>query len=117
MLKSIIIIVEIFLVLMLNCKVNSLKSEDICIKKVKCDGINNCGLTSCGERLDYECSRFECALNASLCEEYQNMIKFMNLRKSIQVDKHKTLSGLSFAAKKLAKFEKMKYNINECSFE
>ncbi len=71
-----------FLILLNSFYVSSLKSEDICIKTVKYDG-NYYGLSNCNGTLNYDCSKFECARNAFLCEEYQQMIKYMTLGRRI----------------------------------
>jgi hypothetical protein len=113
MLKTILIII-----LMINYFAYSLKSNDICIKKVECNG-NNCGLSNCKGQLSYECSRLECARNEQLCEEYHEVIRYLDLRKNIKLDKLKTLAtirGISFVTKNLRKFENLKNQIEECSF-
>jgi len=105
-----------FLILLNSFYVSSLKSEDICIKTVKYDG-NNYGLSSCNGELNYDCSRFECARSEALCEEYQQMVRYMDLRKSIQNGKQKTLGtirGISFVTKLLRKYEYITNHIEKC---
>jgi hypothetical protein len=112
MLKSILIAT-----LFLNCYVYTLNSDDICIKKVECEG-NNCGLSNCNGKLGYECSRLECALNADLCEQYQDMVRYMEHKKSAKLEKAKTeqsMRGIPFLTKTLRKFEALKNNIMECA--
>ena len=112
MLKTIFLII-----LLINYFAYSLKSNDVCIKRVECNG-NNCGLSNCKGILSYECSRMECSINEQTCEEYQEIIRYLDLRKNIKMDKLKTLGtmrGLSFVTKNLRKFETLRNNIEECS--
>ena len=116
------IIIAIILLLLISFYVKAiiLKSDDICIKIVECrfHGISKqCGLINCNGTLGYECSRFECALNEDSCEEYQQMVRYIDLKKSVKLERLKTLGGirgLSFVTKTLRKFEKLKKNINFC---
>ena len=111
MIKSILI--AIFFI---NYYVYSLKSNDICLKTVECNG-NDCGLSSCETKFGFDCSRFECARNEELCEEYQQMIRYMDLRKSIKIGKQKTLGtirGISFVTKTLRKYEHLNNHIEKC---
>jgi len=102
-----------------NC-ICSLKSSDICFKKVECNyDKSSCSLSSCKGKLSYDCNRLECALNANLCDEYEQIMKYMDLKKMIKMDKLKALGpirGVSFVTKNLRKLDKMKNNIKECSF-
>jgi hypothetical protein len=104
-----------FLILLNSFYVSSLKSEDICIKTVKYDG-NYYGLSNCNGTLNYDCSKFECARNAFLCEEYQQMIKYMDQRKSVVKQKTTaTTRGISFVvAKTLRKYEYINNHIEKC---
>ena len=115
MLKSILIGI---LLLNYYLIVNSLKSEDICIKQVECNSGNNCGFSNCaGKQLEYDCSRLECAKTAESCEEYQDMIRYMDHKKSIKLERAKTeqsIKGFSFLTKNLRKFENIKNNIKAC---
>jgi hypothetical protein len=113
MIKSILLTI-----LFINYYAYSLKSDDICLKTVECNG-NDCGLSSCGNKLGYECSRLECARSKDSCEEYQEMIKYLDLKKNIKIDKLKTLAsirGVTFVTKNLRKFENLVNRIKECSF-
>jgi len=96
------------------------KSSDICFKKVECNyDKSSCSLSSCKGKLSYDCNRLECALNANLCDEYEQIMKYMDLKKMIKTDKLKALGpirGVSFVTKNLRKLDKMKNNIKECSF-
>ena len=94
-----------------------LRSDDICIKKVECNG-KNCSLSSCKKKLAYDCSRFECARNADLCSEYHEMLKYLDLKKNIKLENLKALGsirGVTFVTKNLRMFEKLKNNIIQCS--
>ena len=105
-----------FLLFLNSFYVRSLVSNDICIKTVECDG-NHCGLSNCKGALNYDCSRFECARSEELCEEYQQMVRYMDLRKSIQICKQKTLGtirGISFVTKTLRKYEYINNHIGKC---
>ena len=84
MIKSILITI-----LFINYYAYSLKSNDICMKTVECNG-NDCGLSSCENKLGYECSRLECARSKDLCEEYQDMLRYMEYKKSAKLEKAKT---------------------------
>ena len=116
------IIIAIILLLLISFYVKAiiLKSDDICIKIVECrfhGRSKQCGLINCNGTLGYECSRFECALNEDSCEEYQQMVRYIDLKKSVKLERLKTLGairGLSFVTKTLRKFEKLKKNINFC---
>jgi hypothetical protein len=111
MLKSIVISIFLF-----NFYVYSLKSNDICIKRVECNG-KNCNLESCKGILSYECNRLECALNADSCDEYHEMVKYMNVKKQLKLDKVKTLElirGVPFLTKTLRNFEVLRSGINLC---
>jgi hypothetical protein len=98
----------IYSFLFFNYYVFTLNSNDICIKSIECDSDNsNCGLKKCNGTLSHECNRLECTLNKELCEEYQDMVRYMNLKKSIKLDKLKTLGsirGVQFVTKNLRKF-------------
>ncbi len=105
-----------FLLFLNSFCVSGLMSNDICIKTVECEG-NNCGLSHCNGELNYDCSRFECARNEELCEEYQQMVRYMDLRKSIKIGKQKTLGtirGISFVTKTLRKYEYINNHIEKC---
>lgn len=107
----------IIAVLLLNYSVYSLKSKDICIKKVECNG-KDCNMSSCNGKLGYDCSRLECARSEDLCDEYHEMIKYLDLKKSLKLDKLKTLGsmrGVTFVTKNLRMFEKLKKNVKECT--
>lgn len=115
MLKSLIFSFFLFL----NYHVYTLNSNDICIKTIECDSNNNnnCGLKKCNGTLSYECNRLECALKKELCEEYQDMVRYMNLKKSIKLDKLKTLGsirGVQFVTKHLRKFVVLHSRIQLC---
>lgn len=104
-------------ILFLNNYVYNLNSNDICYKAVECNGHNKCDLSNCKGKLDYDCNRMECTRNAELCDEYQEMLHYLNQRKSIYFDKQKTLStmrGVPFVTRTLRKFENIKNNIKEC---
>jgi hypothetical protein len=111
MIKSLIIIF-----LFLNSCVYSLNSRNICMKKVECIG-KDCSYSACNGTLSYDCSRLECAESEELCDEYQQKIKYISLRKSIKADKLQTLGsirGVTFVTKNLRKFDKLIKNIKEC---
>jgi hypothetical protein len=112
MIKSLLIII-----LFLNFCVYSLKSKDICMKTVECIG-KDCSFSNCNGTLNYDCSRLECARNEELCDEYQEMIKYISLRKSIKADRLKTLGlirGVTLSTKNLRKFDNLIKNIKECT--
>jgi hypothetical protein len=107
----------IITVLLLNYSVYSLKSKDICIKKVECNG-KDCNMSSCNGKLGYDCSRFECARSGDLCDEYHEMIKYLDLKKNIKLENLKGLGsirGVTFVTKNLRMFEKLKKNVKECT--
>jgi hypothetical protein len=111
MIKSLIIAI-----LLLNSYINSLKSKNICMKTVECTG-KDCSYSVCKDKLSYDCSRLECAESEELCDEYQQKIKYISLRKSIKADKLQTLGsirGVTFVTKNLRKFDKLIKNIKEC---
>jgi hypothetical protein len=104
-------------VFLLNYSVYSLKSKDICIKKVECNG-KDCNLSICNGKLSYDCSRLECARNEELCDEYHEMVKYLDLKKSSKLDKLKTLGtmrGVTFVTKNVRMFENLKKNVKECT--
>lgn len=112
MIKSILIAI-----LFINYYVYSLKSNDICLKTVDCNG-NDCGLSSCESKLGYDCSRLECARSKDLCEEYQEMIRYLNFKRNIKLENLKALGsirGVPFVTKTLRKYDNIKNNIQECS--
>jgi hypothetical protein len=119
------IIIAIILLLLISFYVKAiiLKSDDICIKIVECrfhGRSKQCGLINCNGTLGYECSRFECALNEDSCEEYQQMVRYIDLKKNVKLDKVKTLNnirGVSFGTRKLRKLERIRNNINVCSLK
>ena len=112
MIKSLIIAI-----LLLNSYINSLKSKNICMKTVECIG-KDCSYSVCKDKLSYDCSRLECAENEELCDEYQQKIKYISLRKSIKADKLQTLGlirGVTLSTKSLRKFDILIRNIKECT--
>ncbi len=112
MIKSLIIAI-----LLLNSYINSLKSKNICMKTVECTG-KDCSFSVCKDKLSYDCSRLECAENEELCDEYQQKIKYISLRKSIKADKLQTLGlirGVTLSIKSLRKFDTLIRNIKECT--
>ncbi len=112
--KSIIII--LIAILLLNSYVYSLKSKDVCIKRVECDG-KYCYLASCKGKLGYDCSRLECARNKDLCDEYHDMLKYLDLKKNIKLENLKTLGsirGATLVTKNVRMYESLKHKVKEC---
>lgn len=110
------IIIFLIAILLLNSSVYSLKSKDVCIKKVECNG-KNCDLSSCKGKLSYDCSRLECSRSEDLCNEYHDMLKYLDLKKNTKLEKLKALGsirGVTFLTKNVRMYESLKYKVKEC---
>ena len=94
-----------------------LRSDDICIKKVECNGKAYCELSNCKGQLAYDCNRLECAKNAQLCDEYHEMTRYMDRKKNDKLVRAKTLElmrGVPFVTKELRKLVKIRHYIELC---
>ena len=106
----------IYFLLFVNFYVDCLKVKDICIKRVECNG-KNCDLSSCKGKLGYDCSRLECARSEDLCNEYHDMLKYLDLKKNIKLENLKALGsirGVTFLTKNVRMYESLKYKVKEC---
>jgi hypothetical protein len=94
--------------------IHSLKSDDVCYKRFQCDGIN-CLLSNCTGLLNFNCDRYECSLDSTKCMEFKFLKNNHEKRKNVILDREFTIGLISFASRRLKKYEKFKQQIIFCS--
>jgi hypothetical protein len=97
--------------------VEGLKSTDICFKQHECDG-KLCTLSDCIGLLSYDCDKYQCTVDAETCDEFYTMKDEINYKKNSKLEKALTeglMKGISFASKRLKKFEQLTKQIRVCS--
>jgi hypothetical protein len=83
------------------------KSNEICDKKLKCEG-EDCSLLNCTGLLNFDCDRYECSLNAKTCAEYKAVRDEIISKKNSKPNSAHTIGmihGISVVSKRLKKFE------------
>ena len=95
--------------------IHSLKSDDICYKGFQCDDGINCLISNCTGLLNFNCDRYECSLDSTKCMEFKFFKNNHEKRKNVLLDREFTIGLISFASRRLKKYEKFKQQIRFCS--
>ena len=108
--------VLITILILVTISIDCLKYNEICFKNIQFDG-KYFSLSNCTGLLTYDCDKFKCALNADACNDYDSLWNELTEKKNSKLDRAFTeglMKGISFASKRLKKFEYLTKRVKIC---